>query len=252
VTTPAPPKDVPALLRALLEDDPGRPRLTWYGPDSERVELSAKVLDNWVAKTANLLVDELDAGPGVRVGIALPPHWRTATWLLATWCTGACAVVDEAVTLDAEVDVLVATDPAALAIAAGRPSVAVALPALATSFGPGLPSGAIDAAVDVRAHGDVFVPFVHPTPQDPAFEWAGGALPHGELLTVAARAADDARLAPRVRLLTGGAPKRAVTDLLAPLVRLGSVVLHHHLAALEADPSALLALRRQEGITAPP
>ena len=51
--------DVPALLQQLLAD-PGRPRLTWYGPDAERVELSGKVLLNWVAKTANLLTDELD------------------------------------------------------------------------------------------------------------------------------------------------------------------------------------------------
>ncbi len=48
---------VPAVLAAATASDPGRPRLTWYGADGERVELSARVLENWVAKTANLLVE---------------------------------------------------------------------------------------------------------------------------------------------------------------------------------------------------
>lgn len=90
------PRTVPALLRQLLAADPGRPRLTWYGPGGERVELSARTLDNWVAKSANLLVEEFDAGPGSRVGVRLPPHWRTASWLLAAWSTGACVVADPA------------------------------------------------------------------------------------------------------------------------------------------------------------
>ena len=88
--------DVPALLRRLVTTDPGRPRVTWYGPAGERVELSGKVLDNWVAKTANLLVDELDVGPGSRVVVDLPPHWRTLVWLLAVWAAGGCVVVEHA------------------------------------------------------------------------------------------------------------------------------------------------------------
>ena len=79
---------VPQLLAALAASDPGRPRLTWYddapGPTrGERIELSARVLANWVAKAANLLVDELDIEPGDQVVIALPTHWRAAYWLLA-------------------------------------------------------------------------------------------------------------------------------------------------------------------------
>ena len=52
------------LMSALRSGHSTSPRLTWYGPDSERVELSGRVLDNWVAKTSNLLQDELDAEPG--------------------------------------------------------------------------------------------------------------------------------------------------------------------------------------------
>ena len=49
-----------------------KPFVTWYDDHrDERVELSYKTFDNWVAKTANLLVDELGAEPGDRVGAAL-------------------------------------------------------------------------------------------------------------------------------------------------------------------------------------
>lgn len=246
------PADVPALLRALLDDGSGRPRLTWYGPDGERVEFSAKVLDNWVAKTANLLVDELDAGPGTIVAIALPPHWRTVVWLLATWSTGAAVrVVPAGQQPSAGADVLVATDPTVLATALpGVLPVAVALPALAASFGGGLPDDALDYAREVRGFGDVFVPFVTPTPGDPAFEAPGHPpLTHAELVPAAGRSAAEAGLPPRVRLLVGGGADDAVAQVLAPLVRLGSIVLHHDLAALTAAPDALTRLTTQEGTT---
>lgn len=249
------PADVPALLRALLDDDPGRPRVTWYGPDDERVELSSKWLDNWVAKTANLLVDELDAGPGVDVALALPPHWRTVTWLLAVWSVGACVtVVPAGAPVPGEAAVVVSTDPAVLVTAGPRPrTVAVALPALATSFGAELPGDALDFALEVRSYGDVFVPFVSPVPGDRALAIPGRpVLSHGELTPAAARAADDAGLPPRARLLTGTGPDDAVASLLAPLVRFGSVVLHHDLPGLITTRTALATLRNQEGITNPP
>ncbi len=76
------------VLRRVTAD-PGRPRLTWYGAGGERIELSGAVLANWVAKTTNLLVEEFDAAPGVRVGLDLPAHWRTVVWALAAWRCGA-------------------------------------------------------------------------------------------------------------------------------------------------------------------
>src|SRR5947209_13261290 len=127
------PRTVPALLRRLLAADPGRPRLTWYGPDGERVELSGRTLDNWVAKSANLLVEEFDAGPGSRVDVRLPPHWRTVTWLLAAWSTGACVLVDPAGAAgrlpDPAPDVVVTADPAA-AVAAGVEAATIVAVAL--------------------------------------------------------------------------------------------------------------------------
>ena len=221
-------RTVPDLLRALLADDAGRPRLTWYGADGERVELSARTLENWVAKTANLLVEEFDAGPGSRICVRLPAHWRTVTWLLAIWSAGAGAVVPadgpSAPPADPEPDAVVTADPAAAVAAGVRPDriVAVALPALATGFGPGLPAGVLDGADEVRVRGDVFVPLVTPAAGDEALA-VGDAdpVPHGRLLADAARS----DLPATARVLTDAGAERAVEAWLAPLLADGSVVL---------------------------
>ncbi len=80
------------LLRRRVADDPSNPLVTFYDDATgERVELSARTFDNWVAKTANFLVDGLGAEPGTRVVLVLPPHWQTAVWLLACWSAGLVA-----------------------------------------------------------------------------------------------------------------------------------------------------------------
>ena len=48
-----------------------------------------------MAKTANLLQEEFDVGPGSTVAVALPVHWQTAAVLLGVWSCGA-AVLDTA------------------------------------------------------------------------------------------------------------------------------------------------------------
>ena len=210
MTLPGTPTDVPALLWGLAASDPGRPRVTWYGDEGERVELSARVLDNWVAKTANLLVDELDADAGTAVRLDLPPHWRTVVWALATWAVGARLVED------GEPDVLVTAAP--------RPDpgdgrvVAVALPALARSV-PHLPAGALDYNAEVSGFGDVFVP-AEPAALPPALRsWPDG-----------------------VRLLVTPSTWDLQDTVLAPLVADGSVVL-----AAEPVRDSLLA---EEQVTA--
>lgn len=204
-------RDVPALLAALQASDPGRPRVTWYGPVTgptagERVELSARVLANWVAKTTNLLVEELDAGPGTRVALDLPPHWKQLVWALATWCAGAEPVGAQ----EPGADVVVTSRPQDHADD-GRLRVAVALPSLARRFDPPLPAGWLDWAAEVAGFGDVLPPV--PPPE------------HAALLD----AARSRRLAPGARLLVdatpGADPGAASADLLAALVTDGSVVL---------------------------
>jgi uncharacterized protein (TIGR03089 family) len=174
------PSDVPSLLRALRASDPGRPRITWYGPDGERIELSAHVLDNWVAKTANLLVEELDADEGTRVLIDLPPHWRTAVWALATWAVGGEVLPADNDLVDP--DVVVTDHPANLVgLRLGDPRiVVVALPALARSVNDA-PAGAFDYNAEVGTFGDEFEPFGEPT-RLPATD----VLPYGTRLLVSA------------------------------------------------------------------
>ena len=66
-----------------------KPFVTWYDDHrDERVELSYRTFDNWVAKTANLLVDELGAEPGDRVGALVDDHWQAPIVLAACWRAG--------------------------------------------------------------------------------------------------------------------------------------------------------------------
>jgi uncharacterized protein (TIGR03089 family) len=84
VTTPS------DLLARQLSLDASRPLLTHYdGATGERVELSVATTANWVAKTANYLVDEHDVDAGDLVVVRLPVHWQAAVVLLASWATGA-------------------------------------------------------------------------------------------------------------------------------------------------------------------
>jgi len=193
--------DVPSLVRALVASDPGRPRVTWYGADGERVELSGHVLENWVAKTANLLVEECDAGPGTTVALDLPPHWRTVVWALATWSVGATLAEGEA-------DVVVTADPAS-APDAGQ-VVAVTLAALARRF-EGDGRFDVDDAAEVSTFADSF---------DPA-----GPLDQADLLDAAREAARSAGWPDSVRLLVRPGTFDLVGTVLAPLALDGSVVL---------------------------
>src|SRR6478735_8186016 len=79
---------ISARLRRWVRDRGSAPLLTYYDVGSgERTELSGISLSNWVAKTGNLLVDELmvDAGDQVELALSVghPGHWVTLVWELA-------------------------------------------------------------------------------------------------------------------------------------------------------------------------
>jgi len=150
-----------SLLTPLLAADPKGPRITYYDDAvGERIELSAATLANWAAKTANLLRDELGAGPGTRVAMLLPAHWQTAAVLLGAWWIGAEVVCAG----DADI-ALCTADRLAEAeenVAGGEVAVLSLDP-----FGKaasGLPIGVTDYATAVRVHGDQVVPEQHPGP----------------------------------------------------------------------------------------
>ncbi|KAD3515206.1 TIGR03089 family protein [Arthrobacter yangruifuii] len=162
-----------ALLSGLRTRQATSPALIWYGGSGERIELSGKVLDNWVAKTSNFLVDELDAEPGLRLRLDLPVHWKTLVWVLAAWQTG-CTVVlgSPAESGPADVTVSAAMDGAAAAGGAGT-VVAVALGALELSFPADLPAGVVDYAAEVRSYADTYLEEDRPDAGQTALEAAG-------------------------------------------------------------------------------
>ena len=238
--TPGLPADVAGLLTALKRE-PGRPRLTWYGPGGERVELSGHVLDNWVAKTANLMVEELDVGPGSTVALDLPVHWRTAVWALAAWRVGAAVDVGRG---DAGVDVLVTDHPGDASRGADA-VVAVELSALARRFAGDLPVGAIDAASAVMTYGDVLG---WSPPTDPT---AVALLPGGpSFADLVARAAAGTQPGAR-SLLAEDDVATGLLHLLGAWAGDGSVVLLAPEVARElaADPARLERLIASERVT---
>jgi uncharacterized protein (TIGR03089 family) len=178
---PTRPTDAQSLLAALAASDPGRPRITVYddteGPTrGERVELSARVVANWVAKAANLLQDELDAGPGTVVRLGLPPHWRTVYWAVAAWSVGATVELRPAGTAD----VVVTDDPGATGEAPS--AVLVTLAALARSAPAPVPPGVVDEARELATHGDVFTPYDSPDPDDAALVTDAGTTSYADLV----------------------------------------------------------------------
>ncbi|MCA5892770.1 TIGR03089 family protein [Isoptericola sp. NEAU-Y5] len=243
-----PARDLPATL-SLVVADPGRPRLTWYGDDGERVELSGAVLLNWVSKTVNLLVEELDAAPGTTVVVDLPAHWRTAVWTLAAWRCGATVVVGAAPG-EGSPDVVVTSRPEAWAGARAE-LVAVALPALTRRFDGDLPSGTIDAAGAVMTYGDVIGWAPDAEAEQEALVSPGPEpVPFSALLDDAGRT--DAGHGARVLVAGDGPLAGVLLDLLTIWSRDGSVVLVSAATATElrADAARLARLRESERVTA--
>jgi len=128
--------------------------LTLYdGP--ARVELSGTTVENWVCKTANLLVD--GHGRPDRVGVLMGLHWQAVCFLLGAAAAGATVVV--ASTPEHLTGCQVAFtdgDRAEAALDAGVDEVlASALHPLGARL-PVVPPLVLDVAVEVPGYGDRF------------------------------------------------------------------------------------------------
>ena len=202
---------------AVVALDPTRPLMTFYDDATgERVELSGATLANWVAKTANLLVDGAGLGPGQVAAVRLPPHWQTAAILLGCWSAG--LAVDLAGSGIADVAFVTAeVDPRP---AAGE-TYALSLAPMGMPFRPGPPPGTVDFTLEVRGYGDHF-PGSFTLPGQSALD----GRTHAELVDsgIAQSLPRGARV-----LIDGDADPDPLSWLVAPLVAGASVVLCRHL-----------------------
>jgi uncharacterized protein (TIGR03089 family) len=227
-----------ALLGPLLAANPMGPRITYYDDSTgERIELSTVTLANWAAKTANLLRDELGAGPGSRIAVLLPAHWQTAAVLLGVWWIGA-----EVVLAGAHADIALCTadrlDEADDAVAGGEVAV-LSLDAFGAPASD-LPIGVSDYATAVRVHGDAVV-----GEQTPGPALDGRSVT--EVLAAAQLSAAERGLTAADRVLSdrGWSNPRELTDnLLAVLAAGASLVQCAH-----PDPSLLERRRSTEKVT---
>ncbi|GAA2085030.1 TIGR03089 family protein [Actinomadura alba] len=226
----------------MVAADPTRPLVTFYDDATgERIELSGRTFANWVAKTANLLVDGLDAEPGDRVALALPPHWQTAVWLMACWSAGVVAVPVEAAGLgDVDADVVVAAEallPQVPAETGAREVVGLSLHSLGAPLAAA-PAGVVDYAADIRTYGDDFVPYAVTNPNEPALVVSNTTFTAAELVDRGREMALTWQLDAGSRILTD-LPfitlEGVLVTLLAPLTANSSVIILRNLDKAALD-----------------
>lgn len=219
---------LPAALAAALASDAARPFVTWLGRDGERTELSVRTFENNVAKAANLLQDEAAADDAARVVLLLPAHWQSAVWL------GACAAVGTAAWPGGDPG-----DPSVVLAVVGPEPVETGAPlTLASSLHPlgmpyagALPSGVLDAAVEVRAHGDRFSAYAPPTGATPWLVQDGDRIDHRAALVRGRDLGARCGAGTGARVLVLAAPEgvldasAALALVAMPLALEGSVVL---------------------------
>ncbi|WP_456698244.1 TIGR03089 family protein [Aeromicrobium sp. P5_D10] len=211
------------LLR--VSRDPSQPLLTYYDMSTgERIELSTTTTANWVAKTSNFLVDDLDAEPGTRIRIGLPSHWLTSVWILSAWNVGA-AVVDSSADIGLSGPELVAEEEHRVA-ASLRP------------FGGRFvdpPPGFLDLGVEVPGHGDYFAALDPPEPATLALDLGNGPQTHQDVLQTASPTSE--------RLVVGaGSLARDASLLVNACLGSGSLVI-----VTSATPEEIARVAAQEG-----
>ncbi|GAA2641986.1 TIGR03089 family protein [Paractinoplanes durhamensis] len=146
---------IPQALADAVRRDPTTPLLTWYDDATgDRTELSGATLDNWVSKTANLLIDGLGLGVGDNIAVLLPPHWQTAAIVLGAAAAGVAADLgDDPQPVDALFTAPSRAERSA-AWATGDRLITGLLP-LAMPLRE-LPPGFVDYVTEVRNYGDHF------------------------------------------------------------------------------------------------
>ena len=214
-------------LDAALANNPARPLLTQLFAGGQRIELSVRTFENNVAKAANLLRDDVECGSQSRISLLLPLHWQTSVWLGASALVGSQAQIGSV----ASDSLACISGPDHLAelrelAPTGAALYATALHPLGLPF-PAEPTGAIDVAREVRAHGDRFSAYDLVPPEAPWLQFGSASWTQGEAIESARTLADSLGLGKGGRLLCSiDLDEQSVLALLAlPLAIDGSVVL---------------------------
>lgn len=144
------------LLDHLLQDNPATPRVTIYDEtNGSRLDFSATTLDNWAAKVANMLYEELDLEPGdgTQIRIDLPVSWQTVVIALGAMAAQIPFTLDS----DSPADIIFASPDTPADSSAELVAVTT------DPFGRGveesgatLQPGALDFAPTVRFYADQF------------------------------------------------------------------------------------------------
>ncbi|WP_430783249.1 TIGR03089 family protein [Actinoplanes sp. G11-F43] len=227
---------IPQVFTSAVRRDPAAPLLTWYDDATgDRTELSGITLDNWVQKTANLLVDGVGLGHGDAVALLLPPHWQTAALLLGVSAAGLAADLDG----DPQPVEALFTTPDRVDAATNWPTMdryATGLLPLAMPLRT-VPDGYTDYVAEVRNFGDHF----RGAPVDPADRALAGPveLSHADVVAAAHDRAAELGITAGARVLidTAGYPDPA-DWLLAPLAAGASIVLCANLDAAKVEARA--------------
>jgi uncharacterized protein (TIGR03089 family) len=242
--------NVPALFTAAVAAEPTRPLLTYYDDATgERTELSGATLANWVAKTANMLVDGYGLGPGDRAAILLPAHWQTAAVLLGAWSAGLAVEIIDPRFADLPSSAAVLARPVEVMFTTADPlhdkpdaddRFVLGLAPMALPLRE-VPAGYLDYVAEVRRYGDHFEPA--PRTGDTV------AMPDGttyrEYGGVAVELAKTLGLRPGDRVLVDAAERQEpLWWLLTPLAAGASIVLCANL-----DRAKLAARRQAERVT---
>jgi uncharacterized protein (TIGR03089 family) len=237
------------LLAAALLRDPAGPLFTHYDDRTgERVELSATTLANWVAKTANLLVDGSGLGPGDSAAVLLPPHWQNAAVMLGCWTAGLAIAHGPRGGAPEQADVcFAAADRADEARGTGAADVYLLSLAPLGARLRDVPAGTQDYAAEVPTYGDNFAPGGRVTGGTAALVGSAGLDQAGLVEAGRARAAELGLTAGDRLLVVDSAEHRPrpLDWLLAPLAAGASVVL-----VREPDAAALPRRAADERVTA--
>lgn len=233
-------------IGALIERQMGRygdkPFLTHYDDDrGERVELSYRTFENWTAKIANLLVEELDVTEGAQVAVLVGNTWRAVAISFACWRAGVSVMSLDPGTPAGSAATQVREGGCAaafvaderLADVAAAPGAAPGWPAL-VAVGGGLlgrsaadPATAIDFGTVVLSMGDLF-DAAGGLDSEALAAGPHGGLTQGGLLAAAGAVAARLRLGDTDRLLSGlpvHLGEGVAAGLLAPFAAGGGVVL---------------------------